>query len=273
MATVQRFRCLRMGWMRVSCRVPECHSRSEEHTSELQSLRHLVCRLLLEKKKNKNNTMFTIALDHFLYNLSKEIQYNNAIGTMDSTHFVGDPILSVKFMALRTTIDAFVFLVFSLNQFKYIKLFSSHGSITYLDIVCDLVFYGNLRSLVIFIKDVFCSVYSSNNFKIFFFFLMIRRPPRSTLFPYTTLFRSHVSRSVIDHAGEQLQLGRVGLVADGVEVDDADIVHGIRPRTTDGVEPHLEPAQGEVRHVREDRKSTRLNSSHLGISYAVFCLK
>src|ERR1039458_10783971 len=66
-----------------------------------------------------------------------------------------------------------------------------------------------------------------------FFFLMIRRPPRSTLFPYTTLFRS---------TGPAFRL------------------------------------PGEVRQLREtrmcgDRKSTRLNSSHLGISYAVFCLK
>src|SRR5258705_9274055 len=71
---------------------------------------------------------------------------------------------------------------------------------------------------------------------------MIRRPPRSTLFPYTTLFRSP-------------GLGLVG-VADEV------LVH--RPL---GDEGHLAP------HREADRKSTRLNSSHLGISYAVFCLK
>src|ERR1039457_6923764 len=66
-----------------------------------------------------------------------------------------------------------------------------------------------------------------------FFFLMIRRPPRSTLFPYTTLFRS-----LLDHAraGKSDQCARLGDM-----------------------------------HV--DRKSTRLNSSHLVISYAVFCLK
>src|SRR5258705_5452293 len=72
-----------------------------------------------------------------------------------------------------------------------------------------------------------------------FFFLMIRRPPRSTLFPYTTLFRSDVR--VLDRAGE-LRLR-----------------HGVA-----GV--------GDQR-AAVDRKSTRLNSSHLGISYAVFCLK
>src|SRR4051794_41752864 len=70
----------------------------------------------------------------------------------------------------------------------------------------------------------------------FFFFLMIRRPPRSTLFPYTTLFRS------AQRAGPPLRLG--GL--DGRR----------RPRAR-----------------RADRKSTRLNSSHPSISYAVFCLK
>src|SRR2546430_16500500 len=81
----------------------------------------------------------------------------------------------------------------------------------------------------------------------FFFFLMIRRPPRSTLFPYTTLFRSDVvEQRVALHLGHELDLvapGEVGgTVADGVG-------------------------------AFQDRKSTRLNSSHSQISYAVFCLK
>src|SRR3989442_11766114 len=71
-----------------------------------------------------------------------------------------------------------------------------------------------------------------------FFFLMIRRPPRSTLFPYTTLFRSLHHRAL-----RQRRLDR--------QFDAID-------------------RQG---HVRGDRKSTRLNSSHVRISYAVFCLK
>src|SRR3954467_16005729 len=68
----------------------------------------------------------------------------------------------------------------------------------------------------------------------FVFFLMIRRPPRSTLFPYTTLFRSTA------------------------------------PPTTGVAVPEVEP---ECAVVAQDRKSTRLNSSHTIISYAVFCLK
>src|SRR2546427_10106953 len=72
-------------------------------------------------------------------------------------------------------------------------------------------------------------------FFLFFFFLMIRRPPRSTLFPYTTLFRS----------------ARVGR----------------RSRCSSRRRPHETPC------VNPDRKSTRLNSSHSQISYAVFCLK
>src|SRR5690242_21459671 len=73
-------------------------------------------------------------------------------------------------------------------------------------------------------------------FFFFFFFLMIRRPPRSTLFPYTTLFRS-----------------------------SADARH----RHADA-----QGRPGERHPAREvDRKSTRLNSSHMSISYAVFCLK
>src|SRR5947208_12487152 len=77
----------------------------------------------------------------------------------------------------------------------------------------------------------------------FFFFLMSRRPPRSTLFPYTTLFRSPV------------------------------------PSKSSGASFRMERALAEAsstspwRPVRRDRKSTRLNSSHQIISYAVFCLK
>src|SRR2546426_8973046 len=89
-----------------------------------------------------------------------------------------------------------------------------------------------------------------------FFFLMIRRPPRSTLFPYTTLFRSleaalravRVATERIDltkHAGEHPRMGATDVVP-FVPVRDVTM---------------------------EDRKSTRLNSSHLVISYAVFCLK
>src|SRR5256885_12347335 len=77
----------------------------------------------------------------------------------------------------------------------------------------------------------------------FFFFLMIRRPPRSTLFPYTTLFRSqcqfHPCGALVAAAAEP-----------GSELSGVD------------------PVTAEL-----DRKSTRLNSSHLVISYAVFCLK
>src|SRR6516225_10446933 len=67
----------------------------------------------------------------------------------------------------------------------------------------------------------------------FFFFLMIRRPPRSTLFPYTTLFRSKKNQG----------------------------------------EPGTPAPKGRKADVDRDRKSTRLNSSHMSISYAVFCLK
>src|SRR5471030_3349255 len=77
---------------------------------------------------------------------------------------------------------------------------------------------------------VFMSIY---DIFVFFFFLMIRRPPRSTLFPYTTLFRSRL-HAIMD-------------------------VSDLRERLN--------------RFLHLDRKSTRLNSSHLGISYAVFCLK
>src|SRR5471030_3330466 len=123
--------------------------RSEEHTSELQSLRHLVCRLLLEKKKN--------------------------------------------------------FFIFAITPYFH-EVRGGYSTTAYLVAVAFVLF----------------------------FFLMIRRPPRSTLFPYTTLFRSDPFPDVDLHVTGN---------------DDR-----FRPRLL-------------------DRKSTRLNSSHLGISYAVFCLK
>src|SRR5262245_64158648 len=76
------------------------------------------------------------------------------------------------------------------------------------------------------------------SFFFYFFFLMIRRPPRSTLFPYTTLFRSPSE-----------------------------------PTTNFARSAPGDPARRSSRRLPADRKSTRLNSSHLGISYAVFCLK
>src|SRR3712207_8192844 len=88
-----------------------------------------------------------------------------------------------------------------------------------------------------------------------FFFLMIRRPPRSTLFPYTTLFRSHDDR-LADHVAAPRRVG--ALV--GAGVGDGEVLHD-----------HLGGAAREP--LRGDRKSTRLNSSHANISYAVFCLK
>src|SRR3712207_7053874 len=89
-----------------------------------------------------------------------------------------------------------------------------------------------------------------------FFFLMIRRPPRSTLFPYTTLFRSLRLRVVHDV---------VDLALAGVpDLDDPGA--GIDEPAQDRLVPH-------DLAVVADRKSTRLNSSHANISYAVFCLK
>src|SRR5436190_16982660 len=79
------------------------------------------------------------------------------------------------------------------------------------------------------------------NLSLFFFFLMIPRPPRSTLFPYTTLFRSRFDDNVSKCVRRARENENVGRRVGG--------------------------------HFRLDRKSTRLNSSHTVISYAVFCLK
>src|SRR5258705_3170575 len=101
---------------------------------------------------------------------------------------------------------------------------------------------------------------------ITFFFLMIRRPPRSTLFPYTTLFRSQ--KRSRDRAGGPVRrrAARVGGAGPGGRRGVA-ARRAARGREGDaGVLPVRAPAAGR------DRKSTRLNSSHLGISYADFCL-
>src|SRR5256884_1305806 len=102
---------------------------------------------------------------------------------------------------------------------------------------------------------------------LYFFFLMIRRPPRSTLFPYTTLFRSLLRNTVVPdvpiafravtrRAGfEEPRVFSRGVVGDPVEDEPHDAAMEVLDQTI------------------EDRKSTRLNSSHGYISYAVFCLK
>src|SRR5256885_9715292 len=81
---------------------------------------------------------------------------------------------------------------------------------------------------------------------------MIRRPPRSTLFPYTTLFRSAQIAPALKRARESVQKSRRSAVIN-IWVDPREYAPGTKNQT--------------------DRKSTRLNSSHLVISYAVFCLK
>src|SRR5258707_9276800 len=89
----------------------------------------------------------------------------------------------------------------------------------------------------------------------FFFFLMIRRPPRSTLFPYTTLFRSEIGGL----GAERFNLFNLGCPHVAGAIADEQLMQVARI----------------CRHANTlvDRKSTRLNSSHANISYAVFCLK
>src|SRR5207253_10842641 len=86
----------------------------------------------------------------------------------------------------------------------------------------------------------------------FIFLSMFRRPPRSTLFPYTTLFRSeHLRFAETGFSGRIAQTEPMG----------REILYVV------------ETDLGHVRVLEQDRKSTRLNSSHVAISYAVFCLK
>src|SRR3712207_7908233 len=98
---------------------------------------------------------------------------------------------------------------------------------------------------------------------------MIRRPPRSTLFPYTTLFRSLPERVVALHPAPADQHILQGVVE---RVADVEAAGDVRRRDHDGEGLAARVARGE-RARTLDRKSTRLNSSHANISYAVFCLK
>src|SRR5258707_7422512 len=90
---------------------------------------------------------------------------------------------------------------------------------------------------------------------------MIRRPPRSTLFPYTTLFRSGIRQRKI-HVEALLRVATARLRAAGQPVHILDIAAG-----------HGRYVLDVAARGAGDRKSTRLNSSHANISYAVFCLK
>src|SRR5438034_6971881 len=85
------------------------------------------------------------------------------------------------------------------------------------------------------------------------FFLLIPRPPRSTLFPYTTLFRSAKGLEVVDVSGKRF-----------LDFGQSIVILG---------HAHPDIARAVAKCIPEDRKSTRLNSSHTVISYAVFCLK
>src|SRR3712207_8850153 len=97
----------------------------------------------------------------------------------------------------------------------------------------------------------------------YFFFLMIRRPPRSTLFPYTTLFRSRQapSTAMLSPSSRSEYLQSI------VSARPAGPFELRRTAPTESTIPV------NIRLDRVDRKSTRLNSSHANISYAVFCFK
>src|SRR3712207_7959152 len=97
---------------------------------------------------------------------------------------------------------------------------------------------------------------------------MIRRPPRSTLFPYTTLFRS-VLENREEFVGRRVDIASDELTGEEV----AEILTRATGREIEYVELPLEQVRETMGEDGADRKSTRLNSSHANISYAVFCLK
>src|SRR5690242_21216366 len=101
---------------------------------------------------------------------------------------------------------------------------------------------------------------------------MLRRPPRSTLFPYTTLFRSHVHIPLKRNVERLWQSdNRSSRRHDPYQCADAKIR---QEDTEQAAHTGKKQTLGQhLTHQAKDRKSTRLNSSHMSISYAVFCLK
>src|SRR3712207_8645154 len=93
---------------------------------------------------------------------------------------------------------------------------------------------------------------------------MIRRPPRSTLFPYTTLFRSVARAAAVEQRLELALDGRLRLAGQRAPLESQHAALRVARELR---------AALDRRRVHRDRKSTRLNSSHANISYAVFCLK
>src|SRR3712207_8212967 len=92
---------------------------------------------------------------------------------------------------------------------------------------------------------------------------MIRRPPRSTLFPYTTLFRSfdiHINKE--ETFGDLVK-----------KKENEEVLRKVNDILPEKIEKYAVVKYGEIEYKVKDRKSTRLNSSHANISYAVFCLK
>src|SRR3712207_7678271 len=97
---------------------------------------------------------------------------------------------------------------------------------------------------------------------------MIRRPPRSTLFPYTTLFRSY-KKTAYTQLGVMLFILIVGLLIEPLFISKPE-----EPVVVVIPQEFIQKKQAvTVKAAEQDRKSTRLNSSHANISYAVFCLK
>src|SRR3712207_7039259 len=97
---------------------------------------------------------------------------------------------------------------------------------------------------------------------------MIRRPPRSTLFPYTTLFRSEPLPHLRGEAGQRVRAHEASVAT------RRDATDSLAPCETQGhAERHPASRHATPSVTPRDRKSTRLNSSHANISYAVFCLK
>src|SRR5256885_14049253 len=124
-----------------------------------------------------------------------------------------------------------------------------------------------LKALMLTRQKSFIKCYQDLLF-FFFFFLLIRRPPRSPFFPYPPLFQSFAPAARLHP-----QAGLFGLAADDELLALLCLSHDSGLRRAAAAAAATGPAAARTGEPERDRKSTRLNSSHLVISYAVFCLK
>src|SRR5690348_9439699 len=247
--------------------------RSEEHTSELQSPVHLVCRLLLEKKKQPGPDWLgarpqTVGVEPRAY-----VSWCDGVRCCAGGHGERAELVTLTgCLLLRVRATGYSQLSGLVTRHQLYRACARHTRT--LDVgtpglpcICAREDFGTTQHNVV--------VWNRSRFThpFFFFFLMLRRPPRSTLFPYTTLFRS------AKPATTQYTFQQVAFPGDTftqlLGINDQNVIAGYHGMDVNQGFRFILPSHYTLENFpgSADRKSTRLNSSHPSISYAVFCLK